>query len=180
MNLDKEILHLKTGKSIVKKGFTLDELKQYSKKDENGKPVLLDKGTENERFDLIDEQEKLPQETIRNVVLTCLDNYIVDENKEGWKINNLGAIFSDEKTKEVALKDKYWQLLTKVLDKCTISISKEKEGEKEIEKFNKNGVYSAWVIAQVKEELGLLEKDDDYETPEEMLKAVKIDKKDNK
>lgn len=175
MNLDKEILHIKTGKAIVKSGFTLDELKEYSKKDENGKPIILDKGLRTERFDLIDEQDLLPKETVRNVVLTCLDNYIVTENKEGWQINNLGIIFSDTKTKEVALKDKYWKLLIKVLDKCTASVKMEKEGEKEFEKINENSVYAAWIIAQAKEELGLLELDDDYEDIESMkkLKVVK-------
>jgi len=171
MNLDKKIIHIKTGTTMVKKGLSLDELKQYSKKDENGKPIILDRGTEQERFDLIDEQDKLPQETVRNVVLTCLDNYIISENKEGWQVNNLGIIFSDDKTKEVALKDKYWKLLTKVLDKCTVSVSVEKEGEKEVEMFNKNGVYFAWIIAQVKNELGLLELDEDYEDVESMKKS---------
>ena len=66
-------------------------------------------------------------------------------------------------------------MLTKVLDKCSIYITKEKEEgkEKEIEKVNQNGVYSAWVIAQVKNELGLLELDEDYEDIEDMLKTKK-------
>jgi len=107
MDLDKHIVHIKTGKSIPKAGMTLEELKKFSKKDENGKPIILGKGTPAQRFDLIDETELLPRETVRNVILTCLDNYIVEEKKEGWQINNLGIIFSDEKIKEISLKEKY-------------------------------------------------------------------------
>ena len=182
MDLDKHIVHIKTGKSIPKAGMTLEELKKFSKKDENGKPIILGKGTPAQRFDLIDETELLPRETVRNVILTCLDNYIVEEKKEGWQINNLGIIFSDEKIKEISLKEKYWKLLTKVLDKCSIYTTKEKEEGKEkvIEKVNENGVYSAWVIAQVKNELGLLELDDDYEDVADMLKTKKEDKQEVK
>jgi len=73
-------------------------------------------------------------------------------------------------------------LLTKVLDKCSIYTTKEKEEGKEkvIEKVNENGVYSAWVIAQVKNELGLLELDDDYEDVADMLKTKKEDKQEVK
>jgi hypothetical protein len=82
MNLDKEVLNISTGKSMVKTGFTLDELKQYAKKDENGKPIILDRGLETERFDLIDDESLMPRETVRNIVLNCLANYKIVETKE--------------------------------------------------------------------------------------------------
>ena len=174
MNLDKEVLNISTGKSMVKTGFTLDELKQYAKKDENGKPIILDRGLETERFDLIDDESLMPRETVRNIVLNCLANYKIVETKEAWQISNLGVIFLDDSEKEVKLQVKYWRLLEKVLDFSTDKAPAVVEGQPEAETVKSKGIFKGWAIAQVKQELGMYDKDEEYESVDEMKKVKDV------
>ena len=98
---------------------------------------------------------KLERETVGNIILNCLTHYIVRDRKEGLYINLIAQSIL-AKDKKAELKDKLKKFLIEVLDEMTHrrEIEKNEKGEKkEIEK----GLYAAWSISQVKQELGIKE-----------------------
>jgi len=137
MNPNKKILNLR-GEEIPKSFPTQKELDKLPK-NKLGQPDL----------------SKLERETVGNVILNCLANYIVKDKKEGFYINLIAqSILSGEKN--IRFKDKIKKFLIEVLDEMTLrrEIEKDEKGKK-VEKTK--GLYAAWAIAQVKQELGVKE-----------------------
>lgn len=129
MNLDKEIINIKTRKSYVKSFMSEDEKNSY--KDQSGK---------------IDENF-LPKETVGNVILNTIAMLPVDNKLEGFYSNAIAQIiFGDER--EVELKDKFKIFLSSHLEKAIIRIVK-KDNKEEMQ-----GLYAGWIISQVLEEIG--------------------------
>jgi len=129
MNLDKEIINIKTRKSYVKSFMSEDEKNSY--KDQSGK---------------IDENF-LPKETVGNVILNTIAMLPVDNKLEGFYSNAIAQIiFGDER--EVELKDKFKNFLSSHLEKAIIRIVK-KDNKEEMQ-----GLYAGWIISQVLEEIG--------------------------
>ncbi len=92
-------------------------------------------------------------ETVENVILNCLSNYVVNDRKEGYYINAIAQLILTNE-KEFELKEKFKSFLIDVLSDQILRKETEKDEngkEKEIIK----GLYRAWVIAQVLGELGV-------------------------
>ena len=100
----------------------------------------------------------LPNETVQNVIINSLSNYEPLDRKEVFMINQVAEwAMNEPKGKEGygELKNKLFDFITlQVLPYATVSRTEKKEDKTE-EKAT--GVYSAWVIAQVYEELGVTE-----------------------
>ena len=137
MNPDKKIKNLR-GEEIPMSLPTQKEIDRLPK-DKDNKPDF----------------SKLERETVGNIILNCLTHYIVRDRKEGSYINSIAQSIL-AKDKKAELKDKLKKLLIEILDEMTHrrEIEKNEKGEKkEIEK----GLYAAWSISQVKQELGIKE-----------------------
>ena len=92
---------------------------------------------------------KLERETIGNVILNCLTNFIIQDKKEGYYINLIAqSILSSDK--KIEFKNGIQKFLIDVLDNQTLRREKTKEGKEEI-----RGLYQGWVISQVLQELGV-------------------------
>lgn len=99
------------------------------------------------------DMKKLEDETIGNIVINCLGNYVAKKDtgkKEGFYCNIIAQSIIDSK-KKFELKDKYKKFLIEVLDD---SILKYEEQKNEKGQKIMNGIYPAWEIAQALEELG--------------------------
>ena len=98
--------------------------------------------------------EKLEKETVGNVILNCLTNYIVQDRKEGFYINLIAqSLLTADKKFE--FKEKIKKFLVELLDEQTLRREKTKvKNEKgvEEEKEEVKGLYQAWVIALIKNE----------------------------
>ena len=137
MNPDKKIKNLR-GEEVPMSLPTQTEIDKLPK-DKDNKPDF----------------SKLERETVGNIILNCLTHYIVRDRKEGSYINSIAQSIL-AKDKKAELKDKLKKFLIEVLDEMTHrrEIEKNEKGEKkEIEK----GLYAAWSISQVKQELGIKE-----------------------
>ena len=130
MNPNKKIKNLR-GEFYPKSFPTQKEVDSLPKKDKNP------------------DTSKLGRETVGNVILNCLANYIVRDRKEGFYINLIAQSIIEGKGK-VEFKDKINKFLVEVLEEMTLRREKNKEGKEE-----KKGLYAAWVIAQCLEELGV-------------------------
>lgn len=129
MNLDKQIIHIRTRATYVKSLLSEEEKKEAT--DSNG---VLD-------------ENKLPRETVGNIILNCLSVVPVESKLEGFYANSIANIlFGAER--EVELQEKFKKFLLTHLDRSIMKT--ETKGEKEEIK----GLYSGWVISQVMEELG--------------------------
>ena len=128
-NPNKKILNLR-GEEMPKSFPTQREIDKLPK-DKNGQPDL----------------SKLEKETVGNIILNCLANYIVKDRKEGFYINLIAQsiLSGDEK---IELKDKVKNFLIDVLDEMTLRREKNKDGKEE-----QKGLYASWAIWQVKEEI---------------------------
>ena len=129
--MNKKIKSLR-GETYPKSFPTQKEIDALPKK--NGKPDI----------------SKLEEETVGNVILNCLANYIVRDRKEGFYINSIAQSIIDKKPRKVEFKDKIKKFLIDVLEEMTLRREKTKEGKEE-----QKGLYAAWVIAQCLEELGV-------------------------
>ena len=137
MNPDKKIKNLR-GEEVPMSLPTQKEIDKLPK-DKDNKPDF----------------SKLERETVGNIILNCLMHYVVRDKKEGFYINLIAQSIL-AKDKKAELKDKLKKFLIEVLDEMTHrrEIEKNEKGEKkEIEK----GLYAAWSISQVKQELGIKE-----------------------
>jgi len=133
MNPNRKILSLR-GETMPKSFPTQKELNKLPKL-KTGQPDLT----------------KLERETVGNIILNCLANYVVKDRKEGFYINLIAqSILSGNK--KIEFKDKIKRFLIDVLDEMTLrrEIVKDKDGKK---KEEQKGLYAAWAIAQVKEEV---------------------------
>jgi len=128
MNPNRKILSLR-GEEIPKSFPSQTELEKV--KDKNGQPDL----------------SKLEKETVGNVILNCLANYVVKDRKEGFYINLIAqSILSGNK--KIEFKEKIKKFLIEVLDEMTLRREKDKDG-----KEHQKGLYAGWAIWQVKEEI---------------------------
>ena len=90
---------------------------------------------------------KLERETIGNVILNCLTNFIIQDKKEGYYINLIAqSILSSDK--KIEFKNGIQKFLIDVLDNQTLRREKTKEGKEEIK-----GLYQGWVINQCEQEI---------------------------
>jgi len=143
-NPDKKILNLR-GEEISKSFPTQKEIDKLPK-DKLNQPDL----------------NKLEKETIGNIILNCLANYIVKDKKEGFYINLIAQSLLAG-NKKIEFKEKIKKFLVEVLDDMTFrremeEVEEEKEGKKEMKKKEvTKGIYAGWAIAQIKEELGIKE-----------------------
>ena len=139
MNLNKKILDLR-GEEILKS--------LPSQRDIEKLPKTLDN-----QPDLT----KLEKETIGNVIFNCLSGYVVADKKEGWYVDLIAQSLLSSTDGKIEFKEKIRNFLINVLDNQTMrremDIDEETKREKEIQK----GLYVAWVIVQVKKELGIKE-----------------------
>jgi len=95
---------------------------------------------------------KLERETIGNVILNCLTNYVVQDRKEGFYINLIAqSLLSNNK--KIEFKDKIKKFLLELLNEQTL-IRKKVKNEKGEEKEEIKGLYQGWVISQILQELG--------------------------
>jgi len=107
------------------------------------------------------DRTKLEEETMGNIILNCLGNYIVRDKRNGFYVNTIAqsivSAISDKK--KIDFKDKIRKFLIEVLDDQTMVMETVETGkgkEKEEEEVTK-GLYAAWAIAQIKQELGIKE-----------------------
>lgn len=103
--------------------------------------------------------EDLPRETVQNVILNALANYDPEDKKEVFMINQVASwvMQEPEDGDSGELKEKLYKFLTnKVLPYVTVMKKVEKFDDEKEEKQSP-GIYMAWVIAQVYDELGVTE-----------------------
>lgn len=109
--------------------------------------VVFDNGQIGEQETV--DYDKLERETVGNMILNVLNNYIQRDRIEGFYCNAIGTIVVSAKPGEpVELKEKFKKFLVMALDEATLRY--EKQGEADVKK----GIYSGWAIAQVMAELG--------------------------
>ena len=91
---------------------------------------------------------KLPKDTVRNVILQCLNYSSPKDASGGFMVNLIGQdiVRAD---KEITLRPKMKEFLVEVLKEQIFKEETDKEG-KSVQK----GIYKGWVIAQVLDELG--------------------------
>lgn len=103
---------------------------------------------------------KLPDETIKNIILCCLENYKVEERREAFYVNMIAESVLGAEKGIVDMKDKLNRFLVKVLNSMMIKAEKDTK-EKENQDNKNTGIYWGWVIAQVLTEMGLDENDEE-------------------
>lgn len=127
-------------------------------KDLRGREVTLSNPTQKE-IDALPKNEqgepdisKLPFETIRNVILTCLTVYPVQNKKEIFYINTIANLVLSQDA--VDLKEKFKDFLVDVLKEQIIRkrMRTVASGKKEEEII---GMYYGWALQQVLDELGI-------------------------
>lgn len=101
--------------------------------------------------------DDLPRETVQNVLINALANYEPSDRKEVFMINEVASWVMADDEERGELKDKFFKFLTdEVLEQATIIKSDTVEPKKPGEKAKKSeGLYSAWCIGQVYDELGV-------------------------
>lgn len=89
----------------------------------------------------------LPRETVQNVLINCLLNYSVKSPKEILSINKLSEwVMGDGKT---PLPEDLKNILIKHIIPASVDQQDDTEG-----KNGAKGIYKAWVLGQVLDELG--------------------------
>lgn len=117
--------------------------------------IKQSKGTESENVEdvLFDE---LPRETVQNVILNSIAGYDPEEKKEVFMVSQLASwVMNDIKedgTAEKLNENLFNFLVDKVLPYCTV-MSTDTESKKDTKRGE--GIYFAWVMAQVYQELGI-------------------------
>ena len=92
----------------------------------------------------------LPKETVRTVILSCL-NYSQPETVEGGYMVNLIGQEVVQADKEVTLRPKLQEALIGFLKEQIVAQVKDKDGNV----IGQKGAYKSWAIQQVLEELGV-------------------------
>lgn len=100
----------------------------------------------------------LPRETIENVLINCLANYVVEDKKQVFAIHKAADIVMIGQGKEdVEVPESVRNFLVEfVLPASTIRVEKDILTDGKTDKKEK-GMYAAWIIAQVYTELGVNE-----------------------
>ncbi len=124
------------GKEVPKTFPTKEELNELPKKEDGSRDT-----------------EFLPRDTVGNVILNCLEQYVSKDNKDGFRIITIAQlILSTDTPEELEMTEK--------LKKFTISVLNDsiyRETEEVDEKGSKKtkGMYFSWVISQALVELGV-------------------------
>ena len=149
MNFQKKILSLR-GEEMPKTYPLQKELDRLPKL-ENGMP----------------DRDKLEKETLGNIILVCLANYVTRENNgtEGFYANAIAQIVLANDAKS-EFKKKFLDFLIEMLDDSVLRREKFKD-DLGREKEEVKGLYLSWAIFQCKEELGvkLIERVKERENP---------------
>lgn len=112
------------------------------------KKIKTDKDVKDVKLD------DLPRETVQNILINSLANFEPADRKGVFMVNQVASWVMEDEEKRGELKDKYFTFLTEeVLEQATVKRTKKNPEEKEEVK----GLYSAWCIAQVYDELGVTE-----------------------
>ena len=120
--------------------------------------------SEKEREEAKGDFNKLPKETVGNIIINCLASYRGTDKRDGFYINSIAqsVLNPTDETGKVELKDKLNKFLIDVLGEMTlIKVVKEvvaKDGTKTKED-KLEGLYASWVISQVLIELGVKEEE---------------------
>lgn len=101
---------------------------------------------------------KLEPETVGNIILNSLFNYIVKDKKEGYYLTIIAQLILSSDG-EIEFKDKLKNFLVDVLNNQMLRREMEVD-EKGIEKEVVKGLYASWAIIQVLEELGVKNTED--------------------
>ena len=149
MNPNKKVLNLR-GEEMPKSLPTQKELDALPKK-----KIVIKDGKGNQIEKEVPDQSKLERETIGNIILNCLSNYLINDRKEGFYVNMIAQSIIGAKG-EIELKDKLQKFLIEVLDEMIMrkDITKDEKG-KEVESVK--GLYAGWSVSQVLQELGIKE-----------------------
>lgn len=95
---------------------------------------------------------KLPDETVRNVLLNALSTYSTKDKKEILYVQAIANVILDGES--IELKDKLHRFLIEVIYDQTYSKVDDDEGRKA---GKTKGIYFSWVMSQVLDELGIKE-----------------------
>ncbi len=95
------------------------------------------------------DRSKLPDDTVRNIILNCLATYPTKDRREVFQIQAIaGAVMLDGE--DLQLKESLHKLLVSVIYDQTF---------RDDEKGGRHGIYFSWMTAQVLDELGVKEPD---------------------
>ena len=90
----------------------------------------------------------LPRETVQNVLINCVSNYSVKNNKEVFTLNTVAQAIINDKLDD--LSPELFSFLTKQVLPASVNREEEVDG-----KMVEKGLYKAWVIVQIYNELGI-------------------------
>lgn len=140
MNLKREIKNLK-GEGIPMSFIGASDIEKV-KKEKGVTQVLL---------------EDMPRETVENVLINSISNYDVKNKKEVFELNALAQWVLDERQDKPALSERFKDFLSR--DILPMATSRQEEitlqgGESKTEQ---RGIYAAWIMVQVYQELGITE-----------------------
>ncbi len=140
MNLKKELINPR-GTTYEMSYVTPQELEQI-KKEKNLETVKL---------------TDLPRETVHNVIMNCLTQYAVADKKEVFYVHALSKWLLVDSEDDKELPEKLYKFLTEILLPDSVhrkNKAEKTDDNKDVEEKEK-GIYSAWVIGQVYEALGV-------------------------
>lgn len=100
----------------------------------------------------------LPRETVGNVILNSLSNYVVADNKEVFLVMATASWVNDESPDKEDLPEKLKKFLVRQVLPSMVYRKGEKLDNQPQEKDK--GIYSSWVIAQVYEAMGVKEENE--------------------
>ena len=94
--------------------------------------------------------DKLPKETVGNIIMNCLSNYVQKDKKDGWYISLIAQSIISNENGKIDLKDKLNQFLIELLEDQIMKREIDDKGKEETK-----GLYASWAIVQDLEELGV-------------------------
>jgi len=117
----------------------------------DGLPKITKNGQE------VPDLDKLEEETVGNVILNACTGYVSKSKKDGFYINTIAnAILTYKEGEPIEFKKPVKDFLEEVLVEATVR-EVEVKGEDGKQKKEIKGFYSSWIIAKVKQELGISE-----------------------
>ena len=94
--------------------------------------------------------DKLSRETVGNIVMNCLSNYVAKDKKDGWYISLIAQSIISSENGKIELKDKLNNFLIELLEDQVMKREIDDKWKEETK-----GLYASWAIVQVLEELGV-------------------------
>jgi len=96
--------------------------------------------------------EDMPRETVQNVIVNSLANYVIKESKDVFMLQIIATWVMSESEEKEDMPKKAFDFLVKEVLPAAVSREEEEEGKKVAK-----GTYSHWVMVQVYDELGVKE-----------------------